>query len=76
MNQLSDVTVGDQVFRWLSGIAVPMPLIVTEVTDERIVCGPWKFDRTSGAEIDEDLGWGQKSTGSFISLASPTSQNN
>jgi hypothetical protein len=56
MKQLSDVTVGDKVLRWLAGIEVPMPLIVTEVTDERIICGPWEFDRITGAEIDELLG--------------------
>ena len=75
MKRLSDVMVGDNVFRWLAGIEVPMPLIVTEVTDERIICGPWEFDRITGAEIDELLGWGPKSTGSCIGLASPSPEN-
>ena len=62
---LTGVRVGDQVIRWLGG-EVPMKLVVTEVTSERIKCGPWEFDRRTGAEIDEDLGWGVKGTGSFI----------
>jgi hypothetical protein len=76
MKQLSDVMVGDKVLRWLAGIEVPMPLIVTEVTDERIICGPWEFDRITGAGIDELLGWGSKSTGSWICLNSPSLENN
>ena len=76
MKQLSDVMVGDKDFRWLAGIDEPMPFIVTEVTDERIICGPWEFDRITGAEIDELLGWGPKSTGSWICLASPSLENN
>jgi hypothetical protein len=68
--------VGDKVLRWLAGIAVPMPFIATEVTDARIICGPWEFDRNTGAEIDELLGWGSKSTGSCIYLASPSPENN
>jgi hypothetical protein len=76
MKRLSDVMVGDKVLRWLAGIEVPMPLIVTELTDERIICGPWEFDRITGAEIDELLGWGPKSTGSWICLVSPSPENN
>lgn len=49
-----------------------MELKVSKVTDDLIFCGPWKFDRMTGAEIDEELGWGSKDsegvirTGSFI----------
>jgi len=45
-----------------------MELTVTEVTHDRIICGDWEFDQTTGAEIDEVLGWGPppKSTGSYI----------
>ena len=34
------------------------------------VCGPYKFDRITGAEVDEELGWGAPPlmTGSFIIL--------
>jgi len=45
-----------------------MELTVTEVTHDRIICGDWEFDRTTGAEIDDVLDWGPppKSTGSYI----------
>lgn len=67
-SDLTGVRVGDQVIRWLGG-EVPMKLVVTEVTAERIKCGPWEFDPRTGAEIEEDLGWGVKGTGSFIQPA-------
>jgi hypothetical protein len=56
---------GDEVTRWMGGEIV-MNLIVTEVTETRVLCGSWEFDRLTGAEIDEDLGWGVNGTGSFI----------
>ena len=31
---------------------------MTQLTADRIICGGWEFDRQTGAEIDEDLGWG------------------
>jgi hypothetical protein len=43
-----------------------MELRVSDVTAERIVCGPWEFDKVSGAEIDEDLGWDVNGTGSYL----------
>ena len=44
-----------------------MRLKVTQLTADRIICGGWEFDRQSGAEIDEDLGWGPSGvTGSFL----------
>lgn len=59
--------VGDTVTRMLAG-KVPMHLRITEITDNLIVCGDWRFDRVTGAEIDEDLDWGPppKMTGSFL----------
>ena len=40
---------------------------VTQLTADRIICGGWEFDRQTGAEIDEDLGWGPGGvTGSFL----------
>jgi hypothetical protein len=59
--------VGDKVVRWLAG-QIPMPLKVTKVTGTTVECGPWTFDLATGAEIDEDLGWGPppRMTGSFI----------
>lgn len=54
------------VTRILAGI--PMRLKVTQVTDEKIICGPWEFDKITGAEIDEHLGWGPPPlmTGSYL----------
>lgn len=59
--------VGDTVTRMLAG-SLPMELKITELTDTLIVCGPWTFDRKTGAEIDEDLDWGPppKRTGSYL----------
>jgi len=60
-----NVQKGDTVRRYLGG-KVPIDLIVSEVTITKIICGPWTFDRATGAEIDEDLNWGPKHTGSYI----------
>lgn len=62
-----ELQIGDYVTRMLAG-TLPMELIVTEITDDLIICGAWKFDRRTGAEVDEDLNWGPppQSTGSFI----------
>lgn len=49
-----ELEVGSKVTRMLGGL-VPMELKVTELTEERIVCGMWEFDKTTGAEIDEDF---------------------
>jgi hypothetical protein len=57
----------DTVFRWFPGISVPMELKVTVVTSNRILCGDWEFDRQTGAEIDEFLGWGPAGSGTYIS---------
>lgn len=63
--KLSDIQKGDIVVRWLAG-AVPMELVVTDVTAHRIICGPWEFCRLSGAEMDEELGFGPGCTCSYI----------
>lgn len=59
------VKVGDTVTRMLAGV-VPMDLRVTAVDDRLIHCGDWTFDRSTGAEVDEDLGWDASVTGSMI----------
>jgi hypothetical protein len=46
---------GQVVTRMLGGY-IPMELKVTEVTDAEIICGPWRFDKETGVEIDEDIG--------------------
>lgn len=66
MKKLEEVKRGDTVYRYLAG-RIEMPLIVSDVTDSIIDCG-WKFCRFTGAEIDEELGWGPPplKTGSYI----------
>ena len=55
---------GDQVTRLICG-TMPMELKVTKV-DKLIHCGDWTFDRVTGGEVDEDLGWGPGGTGSYL----------
>lgn len=62
---LSDLKVGDPVVRWVAG-DMPMLLEVTEVDDAIITCGAWTFDRVTGGEVDEDIGWTALQTGSVI----------
>jgi len=66
--RLSEIAAGDFVLRRFGGVPKPLRLKVTLVTADRIICaGGWEFDRQSGAEIDEDLGWGPGTvTGSLI----------
>ena len=67
------MNVGDMVTRWLAG-TVEMELRITAITEDRIICGGWEFDKATGAEIDDDLGWGPppKMTGSFIKVPGVT----
>lgn len=66
---LRDLLPGMTATRMLSG-TIPVKIIVSEVTDTEILTvGGWKFCRSTGAEIDEDLGWGPDTyTGSFLVL--------
>jgi len=56
--------IGDKVTRIIAGM--PMYLEITAIDDQFIYCGDWKFDKFTGAEIDEELGWNNSSTGSYI----------
>lgn len=60
--------IGDKVTRLVSSAQIPMPLVVTEVEEHVLWCGPWKFSRRNGAEIDEVLGWDETQTGSFLKI--------
>lgn len=66
MKNLSEVKVGDTIYRYLAGV-IEIPLKVQKVENGIIDCG-WTFDQHTGAEVDEDLGWGPppKMTGSYI----------
>lgn len=56
---------GDTVTRMICG-NMPMQLKVTKVDDTLIHCGDWTFDRITGGEVDEDLGWTAYHTGSVL----------
>jgi hypothetical protein len=48
------IAVGDIIVRQLVFL-IPMQLKVMELTEDRIICGFWEFDRNTGLEIDEDI---------------------
>jgi hypothetical protein len=67
--KFAHLQVGDQVKRLLAGVIV-MPMVVIKVDEKTITCnaieengsiveGEWKFDRDTGVEEDEYLGWGR-----------------
>ena len=66
---MTNIKKDDMVTRMLAG-TIPMELKVTEVTDTKIICGPWEFDKATGAEIDDYLNWGPspKFTGSYLKV--------
>lgn len=45
---------GDEVTRMLAG-TIPMQLKVTEVTETKLICGAWEFNKETGHEIDDDI---------------------
>jgi hypothetical protein len=67
MTGVESLRVGDVVVSMLAG-TLPMKLQVSDITEQVIVCSAWQFDRATGAEIDEELGWGPPPlmTGSYI----------
>lgn len=69
MSLVPEPMVGQYVTRLLAG-SIPMTLRVTGITDDRILCGEYEFDRKTGAEIGDFLGWGPppKMTGSYITV--------
>ena len=69
----SHVKVGDKVYRAMgktTGRPLIMELWCTELDARFIYCGApgvgWKFSRDSGAEVDEDLGWNTRGTGTYL----------
>ena len=67
MMGFENLQVGDVVVRMLAG-TLPMKLQVSDITDQLIICSAWQFDKVTGAEIDEELGWGPPPlmTGSYM----------
>lgn len=66
---MRELKVGDRVMRLLGG-EVEMALTITEIDARFIHCGPWKFDKRNGIEVDEELGWGEQADGTFMSGSS------
>lgn len=64
MNNLSELKIGDIVERNMCGVL--MQFKITHVMGNYIYCGPYKFSMKTGAEIDEELGWDENKSGSFI----------
>ena len=60
------IKVGDIVVRMVAESTPLMKIKVTSIDNHFIHCGPWKFDKHTGAEVDEELGWGATYTGSYI----------
>ena len=76
-----DIRVGEFVTRML-GFTIPMSVRVTKITDTLIICGGdetdhtgYWFDRRTGVEVDEEIGWGPqfRFSGSFIDVDKPFS---
>lgn len=63
---------GDTVVRLLAE-RVEMELLVDKVDEQLIHCGAWTFDRVTGIEEDEELGWGVKFGASGSRLIESTS---
>ncbi len=67
MQRLEDLRPGDRVLRSIAdGPATAMT--ITAIEQGVVSCGPWRFDAATGAEIDDELGWGPPpgTTGSYI----------
>ncbi len=60
--------VGDLVRRVFGGI-VSTEILVTAVDDDFIYCGELKFSKKTTAEINEDQGWDENSTGALLEKA-------
>ena len=73
--KLQEFQPGDTIIRLIDG-SIPHTVRVCKVTVSEIICGfcnhhdeMWVFNRSTGAEVDEELGWdGVKKTGSIIKL--------
>lgn len=75
MPDFSHLRPDDLVYRQMGANGPKMLMRVREISDTIITCdtaegfrGGWTFDRKTGVEEDEDLGWGVKHgvTGTFL----------
>ena len=69
MSNLKSLKIGDKVYRWFGGSVPAMDLVVTEISEDLIVCGDYIFGTKNGLEIDEDLGWTDEGSGSYITIS-------
>jgi hypothetical protein len=65
MFDLSDIKIGNTITRTISE-SIDMSLPVTNITEDKIVFGDYEFDKETGMEIDELLGWDKYNSGSRI----------
>ncbi len=65
---MKQFNVGDSIIRYITSEKIPMELKITEITEDKIICDDWKFDRKTGAEIDEELGWNEYFSGSYMEI--------
>lgn len=86
MKTFRDLKIGDHVTRNIGSHQEGLPdvkiqMVVMDVTDKTLVCAApgtedwpleelWTFDRDTGVEEDEELGWGVKFgvTGSYLQV--------
>lgn len=52
-HEMYNYKVGDTVTRNMCGML--MDLKVTEVTEDKIICGDWEFCKETGVEIDDTI---------------------
>lgn len=62
------VKVGELVRRVFGGI-VSIEMLVTAVDEDFIYCDDLKFSKKTTAEINEDQGWDENSTGALLEKA-------
>jgi hypothetical protein len=79
---LQDIKPGDTVRRFFGPYGPDVIFKVTEVDEKYIYCGKkdfgWKFLRSNGGEVDEDLHWDggiERPTGSYIKPEQQAKEN-
>lgn len=70
---IDNIKIGDFVTRILAG-CIEMQLKVTDLTENKVVCGSWEFCRQTGLEMDDELEWGPAfgKSGSYLKEITPT----
>ncbi len=55
LKTLKDVAIGETVFRYFGSNLAPMLLQLTAVTEDRIICGGWEFDKKLEQRLTSSL---------------------